>query len=51
VAALGRLLDSPLLELLRSGRRAEIDALLEVAGGAGCTLERLGISLAEGAHA
>jgi precorrin-2 dehydrogenase/sirohydrochlorin ferrochelatase len=44
-AALGRLLDSPLLDLLRRGRRADIDALLEAAGGSGCTLERLGISL------
>jgi precorrin-2 dehydrogenase/sirohydrochlorin ferrochelatase len=45
VAALGRLVDSPLLDLVRRGRRDEIDALLETAGGRGCTLERLGISL------
>jgi len=51
VAALGRLLDSPLLDLVRRGARAEIDALLQKAGGAGCTLERLGIALGEGAHA
>lgn len=51
VAALGRLLDSPLLDLVRRGARAEIDALLETAGGAGCTLERLGIALAEGVDA
>ena len=51
VAALARLLDSPLLDLLRRGRRAEIDALLEAAGGAGCTLERLGIAFEEEARA
>ena len=51
VAALGRLLDSPLLDLVRRGARAEIDALLQKAGGAGCTLERLGFALAEGAQA
>lgn len=51
IAVLGRLLDSPLLDLVRRGARAEIDALLQKAGGAGCTLERLGIALAEGAHA
>ena len=33
IAALGRLLDSPLLELVRRGAREEIDALLEKAGG------------------
>jgi precorrin-2 dehydrogenase/sirohydrochlorin ferrochelatase len=47
---LGRLLDSPLLDLVRRGRRAEIDALLETAGGTGCTLERLGIALEGDAH-
>jgi siroheme synthase-like protein len=51
VAVLGRLLDSPLLDLVRRGRRAEIDALLETAGGTGCTLERLGIALEGDAHA
>ena len=51
VAVLGRLLDSPLLDLVRRGRRAEIDALLETAGGTGCTLERLGIVLEGDAHA
>ena len=51
MAVLGRLLDSPLLDLVRRGARAEVDALLREAGGAGCTLERLGIALEEGAHA
>ena len=51
VAVLGRLLDSPLLDLVRRGRRAEIDALLETAGGTGCTLERLGIAFEGDAHA
>jgi precorrin-2 dehydrogenase/sirohydrochlorin ferrochelatase len=51
IAVLARLLDSPLLELVRRGARQEIDALLEKAGGAGCTLERLGLALVEGAHA
>jgi siroheme synthase-like protein len=39
------LLGSPLLELLRQGRRAEIDALLARVAGDGCTLARLGIAL------
>lgn len=39
------LLDSPLLDLVRRGRRAEIDALLARLAGEGCTLERLGVSL------
>jgi siroheme synthase-like protein len=51
IATLARLLDSPLLDLVRRRERAEIDALLQGAGGAGCTLERLGIALGEGAHA
>lgn len=51
VAVLGRLLDSPLLDLVRRGRRAEVDALLETAAGTGCTLERLGISLEGDARA
>ena len=50
VAVLTRLLDSPLLDLVRRGRRAEIDALLQTAGAAGCTLERLGIALEGDAH-
>jgi precorrin-2 dehydrogenase/sirohydrochlorin ferrochelatase len=50
VAALGRLVDSPLVDLVRQGRRAEIDALLEAVAGSGCTLERLGISLEEEAR-
>jgi siroheme synthase-like protein len=51
VAVLGRLLDTPLLDLVRRGAKEEIDALLQQAGGAGCTLERLGIALSEGTHA
>jgi siroheme synthase-like protein len=51
IAVLGRLLDSPLLDLVRRGARAEIDALLQTVGGAACTLDRLGIALAEEAHA
>ena len=51
IAVLGRLLDSPLLDLVRRGARDEIDALLQKTGGAGCTLERLGIALATEAHA
>ena len=50
VAVLTRLLDSPLLDLVRRRRRAEIDALLETAGAPGCTLERLGIALEGDAH-
>lgn len=50
VEVLTRLLDSPLLDLVRRGRRAEIDALLETAGVPGCTLERLGIVLEGDAH-
>jgi precorrin-2 dehydrogenase/sirohydrochlorin ferrochelatase len=51
VVVLGRLVDSLLLDLLRRGRRAEIDALLEAAAGPGCTLEGLGVSLEEEARA
>jgi siroheme synthase-like protein len=39
------LLGSPLLELVREGRRAEIDALLARVAGDGCTLARLGVAL------
>jgi len=42
-----RLVTSPLLDLLRSGRRTEIDALLSRVAGEGCTLDRLGIALGE----
>jgi siroheme synthase-like protein len=41
----GTLLTSELLELVRLGRRTEIDALLTHVAGAGCTLERLGVAL------
>lgn len=41
----GTLLTSELLELVRLGRRSEIDALLTHVAGAGCTLERLGVTL------
>ena len=41
-----KLLGSPLLELLRQGRRAEIDALLAGVAGDDCTLARLGVALA-----
>jgi precorrin-2 dehydrogenase/sirohydrochlorin ferrochelatase len=41
----GTLLTSELLELVRLGRRSEIDALLTHVAGAGCTLERLGVAL------
>ena len=40
-----KLLGSPLLELLRQGRRAEIDALLAGVAGDDCTLARLGVAL------
>jgi len=39
------LLGSPLLDLVRRGRRDEIDALLARVGGARCTLDRLGVPL------
>src|SRR5207249_172519 len=39
------LLGSPLLELVRDGRREEIDALLARIAGARCTLDRLGVGL------
>ncbi|HUE31229.1 MAG TPA: bifunctional precorrin-2 dehydrogenase/sirohydrochlorin ferrochelatase [Verrucomicrobiae bacterium] len=39
------LLGSPLLDLVRQGRRAEIDALLARVAGDGCTLARLGVAL------
>lgn len=42
-----RLLTSPLLDLVRRGRRDEIDQLLVEVGGADCTLERLGVILGE----
>jgi siroheme synthase-like protein len=41
------LLGSPLLELVRQGRREEIDALLGRVAGDGCTLARLGVALGE----
>lgn len=41
----GTLLTSELLELVRLGRRSEIDALLTHVAGAGCTLEHLGVAL------
>jgi precorrin-2 dehydrogenase/sirohydrochlorin ferrochelatase len=41
----GTLLTSELLELVRLGRRSEIDALLTHIAGAGCTLDRLGVAL------
>jgi len=40
-----KLLGSPLLELVRQGRRAEIDALLAGVAGDDCTLARLGVAL------
>ena len=40
---------SALLDLLRAGRRAEIDALLARIAGDGCTLDRLGVHLGDGA--
>jgi precorrin-2 dehydrogenase/sirohydrochlorin ferrochelatase len=39
------LLDSPLLELVRTGRHDEIDVLLGRVAGSGCTLGRLGVAL------
>jgi precorrin-2 dehydrogenase/sirohydrochlorin ferrochelatase len=39
------LLGSPLLELVRAGRRDEVDALLARLAGGECTLERLGVRL------
>ena len=39
------LLGSPLLDLVRDGRREEIDALLARIAGARCTLDRLGVGL------
>jgi hypothetical protein len=39
------LLASPLLDLVREGRRQEIDALLARVAGEACTLERLGVTL------
>jgi siroheme synthase-like protein len=44
-ATLARLVDSPLLDLLRAGRRSEVDALLQETAGAACTLGRLGVWL------
>ncbi len=43
------LLESPLLHLLREGRRDEIDALLVRVAGARCTLDRLGVVLGRAA--
>jgi siroheme synthase-like protein len=40
---------STLLDLLRAGRRAEIDALLARIAGDGCTLDSLGVRLGDGA--
>jgi hypothetical protein len=45
----GRLLASPLLELVRRGQREEVDALLARVAGDRCTLARLGVVLAGGA--
>jgi precorrin-2 dehydrogenase len=42
---LAALLASPLLDLLRDGRRDDIDALLARLVGDACTLDRLGVSL------
>jgi len=39
------LLTSPLLDLVRGGRRDEIDALLARVAGEGCSLARLGVAL------
>ena len=44
-AVVATLLDSPLLELVRAGRGAEVDALLASVAGRGCTLEGLGVTL------
>ena len=45
---LGRLLDSPLLDLVRRGDRGAIDPLLARAVGDGCTIAALGVTLDEG---
>jgi precorrin-2 dehydrogenase/sirohydrochlorin ferrochelatase len=42
---LAALLDSPLLELIRQGRRAEVETLLARVAGSACTLDRLGVTL------
>src|SRR5262245_7415822 len=42
------LLGSPLLDLVRRGERAEVDALLADVAGRGCTLARLGVHLPDG---
>ncbi|HJQ83869.1 MAG TPA: bifunctional precorrin-2 dehydrogenase/sirohydrochlorin ferrochelatase [Candidatus Binatia bacterium] len=42
---LDALLASPLLDLLRRGRREEVDRLLARLAGEGCTLDRLGVAL------
>jgi precorrin-2 dehydrogenase/sirohydrochlorin ferrochelatase len=42
-----RLVTSPLLELVRGGRRGEIDALLCRLAGEGCTLDRLGVAIGD----
>jgi siroheme synthase-like protein len=47
-AVVTALLDSPLLDLVRAGRREEIDALLGRVVGEGCSLARLGVSLEAG---
>jgi siroheme synthase-like protein len=46
---LATLLDSPLLDLVREGRRDDIDALLARVAGSGCTLGRLGVVLGSSA--
>jgi siroheme synthase-like protein len=43
------LVGSPLLDLVRAGRRDEIDALLVRLAGVECTLDRLGIALGDAA--
>jgi siroheme synthase-like protein len=46
-AILGALLDSPLLDLVRAGRHAAIDALLARVAGNGCSLRGLGVTIGE----
>lgn len=46
-AVVAALLASPLLELVRRGDRAGVDGLLFRIAGAGCTLDRLGVVLAD----
>jgi siroheme synthase-like protein len=47
-AVVEELLGSSLLELVRRGRRDEIDRLLARVAGDGCTLEQLGVALGSG---